>query len=227
MRLLICLFFIIAAAASAFEAPRAGDVDDSLKIYAARVKKSPPFKKPFVGYGIYLGRGAVISAAHVVGRWPFFTDPRVLIAGQDLSATIISKGNADDLDVTLVSVDETRLPISLRMRRNPLCKDPPRVGEDVLVVNPDGITHSQVISPLLVDPQYRVKYDTLLTDVVGSGSGIFRPGKKCLLGIGSKQLPKYAYREENGSLVEVDDGYAGYFVPASQIAEFIPPEFRF
>lgn len=227
MRLVVCLCLLVAATVPAFSSARADEADDSLKIYATRVVKTPPFKKPFIGYGIYLGNGAVLSAAHVVGRWPFFTNPRVLIAGQDLPATIVSKGDADDLDVTLVSVDETRLPVSLRLRRSPLCKDPPRPGEDVLVVNPDGITHSQVISPLLVPPQYREKYDTLLSDVVGSGSGIFRISKKCLLGIGSKQLPKFAFRQENGVAVEIEDGFAGYFVPASQILEFIPPQFRF
>ena len=51
--------------------------DDSLRIYAVNVVHSRPFKEPFVGFGIYLGQGAVITAAHVVGRWPsFISNPR-------------------------------------------------------------------------------------------------------------------------------------------------------
>src|SRR6516225_7293453 len=34
--------------------------DDSLRIYAVNVVKTTPFEKPFTGYGIYLGKGAVI-----------------------------------------------------------------------------------------------------------------------------------------------------------------------
>ena len=46
--------------------------DDSLKIYAVQIVQIRPFKEPSVGDGIYLGRGVVITAAHVVSRWPFF-----------------------------------------------------------------------------------------------------------------------------------------------------------
>lgn len=43
--------------------------DGALRIYAVNVVKTSPFEKPFTGYGIYLGKGAVITAAHVIGRW--------------------------------------------------------------------------------------------------------------------------------------------------------------
>ena len=42
--------------------------DDSLRIYAVNVVHTPPFGRPFIAYGIYLGEGAVLTAAHVVGR---------------------------------------------------------------------------------------------------------------------------------------------------------------
>jgi hypothetical protein len=44
--------------------------DDSLKIYAVNIVRTPPFEKQVTGDGIYLGGGLVITAAHVVGRWP-------------------------------------------------------------------------------------------------------------------------------------------------------------
>jgi hypothetical protein len=70
--------------------------DDSLKIYAVDVVKTPPFQRQFTGYGIYLGQG--ITAAHVVGHWPSITQPRVLIAGQDLPARIIKQGSYETID---------------------------------------------------------------------------------------------------------------------------------
>ena len=41
--------------------------DDALRIYAVHVVPHP--EPPWPLYGIYLGRGLVITAAHVVGRW--------------------------------------------------------------------------------------------------------------------------------------------------------------
>ena len=55
--------------------------DNSLQIYAVNVAHAAPFKYPFIGHGIYLGSGKIITAAHVVGRWPLFKNLRVLIAG--------------------------------------------------------------------------------------------------------------------------------------------------
>ena len=43
--------------------------DDGVTIYAVNVVKTTPFQKPFTGYGIYLGKGAVLTAFHVIGRW--------------------------------------------------------------------------------------------------------------------------------------------------------------
>ena len=64
----------------------AQSVDDDLRLYAVGVVNVtpfqmpfsgvPPFKLPFSGYGIYLGGSTVITAAHVVGHWPLFTNPK-------------------------------------------------------------------------------------------------------------------------------------------------------
>src|ERR1700731_3585008 len=45
--------------------PREGSTDDSLRIYPVNIIHDPP--QDWTGYGIYLGRGLVITAAHVVG----------------------------------------------------------------------------------------------------------------------------------------------------------------
>jgi len=89
MRLTVWFGFIAIAAATAPLHAQSPDSslspDDSLRIYAVNVIHDRPFEEPFIGYAIYLGQGAVITAAHVLGRWPsFISNPRVLIAGQEL-----------------------------------------------------------------------------------------------------------------------------------------------
>ena len=72
--------------------------DDSLRIYAVNVVHNRPLKEFFTGYGIYLGQGTVITAAHVMGRWPsFILNPRVLTAGEELSAKIIKEGSFETI----------------------------------------------------------------------------------------------------------------------------------
>jgi hypothetical protein len=201
--------------------------DDSLRVYAVNVAHTDPFGKPFVGYGIYLGHGAVITASHVVGHWPYFTNPRVLIAGQDLPAKVIKQGTVAVIDLALLSVDETRLPVSLRLRRNPLCEGAIRIGTNVAVVVPQRIARSQIISPLLIAPKYRARFNTLITEPGDSGSGVFDVQRRCLLGIVSRKIEKFGYREASGRLIIQPMGYAGYFVSAPRIGKFIPAEFHF
>ena len=226
--------FIIIAAACISVPVQAQSPDDDLKVYAVNVVKTPPFEKQFTGYGIYLGHGIVITAAHVVGHWPNFTNPRVLIAGQDLPAKVIKEGSFETVDLALLSVDETRLPVSLRLRRNPLCKEPPKAGQNVIVVLSYGTVRSRIIFPQLLPPKYRTNFDTYISDVWiagGSGAGVFHAERKCLLGILSSKIWNYNYQMENGRMIRdlarntMD--IARHFVPASEIAEFIPPEYRF
>ena len=208
--------------------------DNSLRVYAVYVVHTRPFKEPFTGYGIYLGQGAVITAAHVLGRWPFFiSNPRVLIAGQELPAKVIRAGSSGTTDLAILSVDETRLPVSLRLRRNPLCKAPPQAGENVIVVVPDGTARSQIIFPQFVSPEYRTNFNSFINDVRiagGSGSGVFHAERKCLLGILSSKIWEENYLMVNGHMVrDLARSTIGFrhFVPASTITEFIPAEFRF
>ena len=228
VRRAVGVIFVIIAAAWISVPVQGQSPDDSLRIYAVNVVKTTPFENPFTGYGIYLGKGAVITAAHVIGRWGFLKDPHVLIAGQSLPAKIIKEGSADQIDLTLLSVDEARLPVSLRLRRNPLCKQPPNVGENVIVVVPEKTARTQVVSPLLIVPQLRGRLNTLIGDLVAtSGSGVFNAERRCLMGIISRKVQKYDYRNEGGGIIAEPAGFAGYFVSASQIADFIPVEFRF
>ena len=218
-------FFLIAAAS--LSAVNAQSADDQLKVYGVNVVKTAPFEKQFTGFGIYLGDGKVITAAHVVGHWPALTHPRVLIGGLDLPAEVIKIGSLETTDLALLSVEATQLPVSLRLRRNPLCKTLPPVRATVIVVYPDRTVAAQIFSPLFIAPQYRVSHASLINEPQGSGSGVFSAERQCLLEIISQKVRKYTYRKEYGRLLASATGYAGYFVPASAIAEFLPPEFRF
>src|SRR6185437_12507720 len=227
MRIAAWFGFIIVVAAYLSVPVCAQSADDSLRVYAVTVVKTPPFEKQISGDGIYLGQGKVITAAHVVGHWPSFTHPRVLIAGLDLPATVIKEGSFEQTDLALLSIDEADLPISILLRRNPLCKTPPRIGTNVLIVAPEKTGHSRIISPQLISPRHRSRFSSLVSNAESSGSGVFHADRKCLLGIISGKIPKYNYRGLNGSVVMKENGFAGFFVPASKIADFIPPEFRF
>ncbi len=221
-------FVFVAVAMVAVHIPvtaHAQTPDDSLKIYAVNVVKTPPFQKQFTGYGIYLGQGAVITAAHVVGHWPFFTHPRVLIAGQDLAARVTKQGSFETTDLALLSVEESALPVSLRLRRNPLCTEPPKPGMQVINVVPDQITLSQIISPSAIAPNLRTKFYTLIAAPEASGSGLFDANRKCLLGIMSAEVPKYIYQMKNGHIAVTPNSFAGYFVSAAKIKTFLPPDF--
>jgi hypothetical protein len=203
---------------------QAQSADDDLRIYAVNVVKTPPFEKQITGYGIYLGQGYVITAAHVVGHWPLFTHPRVLIAGQDLPAKIIKEGSFETTDLALLSVDEATLPMSLRLRRNPLCNGSPTIGTEVIDVVPEGTTRARILSPLSITAQLRKRFDTLIDGEKGSGSGLFDAERKCLMGIVSAKVEKYHTKLENVRIRGYVDGFAGYFVPAATIAEFIPAD---
>ena len=196
--------------------------DESLRIYAVNVVDTRAFKAPSIAYGIYLGEGLVLTAAHVVGRYPFATSPHVLIAGEDLPAKVIKQGSPDQTDLTLLAVDQQRLPVSLRLRRNPLCKGNLQIGTNVIIVYPERTTRSRIISPLLIAAQLRTRFNTLINEAEAAGSGVFNPDRKCLLGIMSREIKKQDVR---GRMAIGPEGYAGYFVPVAAIVNFAPSIF--
>jgi hypothetical protein len=224
-RSLACFFAV--AVTSGHTSASAQMPDDSLKVYAVRVVKSLPLQKAITGDGIYLGKGLIITAAHVVGHWPLFTRPHVLIAGQNLPATVIKEGAFETIDLALLSVEEAKLPVSLQLRRNPICTGAPKVGMEVIDVDSISTKRALVISPLAIAPQLRAKFDTLIDSPEGSGSGLFDADRKCLVGIMSAETTKFVNQRTNGRLAFTASGSAGYFVPASAIAKFIPPDIHF
>jgi hypothetical protein len=214
---------LIAVAALPALARAATDpADDALRIYAVNVVLHPA--PPWPGYGIYLGRGLVITAAHVVDPW---RPVSIRFGDQELPATIVKAGKFDREDLTLLSVDEAKLPIKLRLRRLPLCEKPPGAGKPVVVVVPEGTTRSLILSSEALPPDSRTRFPTVIRDVAttgNSGSGVFDLERKCLLGIMSRKIQIPSSRSDGGS--EMLD-LAKYFVPAKTISEFIPIEYHF
>ena len=216
---------IVAAVVMPLVCAHADPADDLLRVYAVDIWQDPP-QSWGPGRGVYLGKGLIITAAHVVGSVSH-TKPSVRIAGMDLPANAIREGDFERVDLTLLSIDEQKLPIYLRMRRLTLCEQSPWPGEPVIVAIPEGTARSRVMSPQLLPFNIRRRFSTVISDVAttgNSGSGVFDAGNKCLLGIMSRKISVSPSRETPES--EKKD-IAKYFVPASAIRAFIPTKYRF
>ena len=207
------------------EPARAATLDQSLLPYAVNVHRTP-MQTWGPGYGIYLGRGVFITAAHVVGHG-WFTRPKISIAGQEYPTHIVKEGNFDEIDLTLLSVEETLLPMRLRLRKNSLCSEAPWPGEEVITIVPEAAVHSHIISPQKLPSEVR-KFNTVIADVAqtgNSGSGVFDAQRGCLLGIMSRKIT--ISRTRVGATKPDKFDIAKYFVPASAISAFLPDGLRF
>jgi hypothetical protein len=220
-----CLGLIAAAALTGPAHPQ--DADDALRLYAVHIDRTQ--KQPLNGYGVYLGNGIVITAAHVVGGGDA-TKPQVKIAGEHLPTKVVKDGNLNDVDLTLLSVDERQLPDSLASRHMPLCKNPHGTGEPVIVATPEGVARSYIMSSSLLPPDIPDKFRTVIRYFPGtaiSGAGVFDANEKCLLGIISRKISGIQIKQINGHVAREPVDIAIYFVPVSEIAKFIPPDVRF
>jgi S1-C subfamily serine protease len=205
---------------------RAQSDQADLKAFAVHINRTP--QQPWPGYGIYLGNGLILTAAHVAGNVGE-TKPRVIIAGQDLPAALIKQGSLESVDLTLLSIDRTKLPVRLQMRRMPLCEHPPAAGERVVVAIPEGTAPSRVLPRQAIPPDLRGRFDTAIADVAttgNSGSGVFDAANLCLLGIVSRKISIVQQPLKIGAPVRTTD-IAKYFVPAAMIKAFIPPSVSF
>jgi hypothetical protein len=197
----------------------ADGTDASLLPYAVDVLDTP-LSLPL--HGVYLGKGLILTAAHVVHPT---RSPWIRIAGEVLPSRAIKRGNFETNDLTLLQVDEEQLPISLRIRRMPICEQAPWPGEKVIVAISKATARSEVLSPLFLPPGAQ-RFDTVIKDVAttgNSGSGVFDLGQKCLLGIMSRKITvTVKVRERNGAWRPQQQDVAKYFVPPKIIKDFIP-----
>src|SRR5262249_35463829 len=139
----------------------------------------------------------------------------VRIGGVVLPAKLLKQGSVEDVDLSLMLIDEEKLPATLP--RMQLCEAPPWPGDPVIVVDSGHATLSHIVATQVLQFTLRNKFSSLIGDVAtigNSGSGVFDPNRKCLLGIMSRKF------------VSGDKEVAKYFVPAATIRDFVPAEFR-
>jgi S1-C subfamily serine protease len=205
---------------------RAQSDHSDLKAFAVHINRTP--QQPWPGYGVYLGNGLILTAAHVAGDVAQ-TKPHVVIAGQDLPAQLVKQGNVESVDLTLLSIDGTKLPVGLQMRRTPLCAHPPYAGESVVVAIPEGTAPSRVLPRQAIPADLRGRFGTTIADVAttgNSGSGVFDAADLCLLGIMSRKISITQQPLKIGAPARSTD-IAKYFVPAAAIKAFVPPSVSF
>ena len=75
-----------------------------LETYTVEMLQGP--EQVVAGAGIYLGGGLAITAAHVTGP----NHPAVRINGQDLPATMITRGGFKGVDLAVFSLHTEQLP---------------------------------------------------------------------------------------------------------------------
>ena len=170
------------------------------------------------GSGVYLWSGLIITAAHLTA---VDAEMGARIAGVVLPAKLLKQGSPEDVDLSLLLIDEEKLPATVQLPRMRLCEAPPWPGDPVIVVDAEHATRSHIVSPQLLPFTLRNKFSTLIGEVAttgNSGSGVFDPNRKCLLGIMSQKITSH--------MPEGDKDIAKYFVPATAIRDFIPAEFR-
>ena len=101
------------------------------------------------------------------------------------------------------------------------CETPPWPTDPVIVVDARRASQSHIVSPQVLPYTWRTKFSTLIRDVAttgNSGSGVFDPNRKCLLGIISGKLTSHT--------TEGDKDIVKYFVPAAAIRDVMPVAFR-
>ena len=200
---------------------RLEEPESSVRILSVNVVHAAlPFRPWFIGYGVFLGDGLIVTAAHVIGRAFFLTPPRVLVAGQELPAKVVVARTAGGVDLAILAVPQEKLPISLRLRRAALCRGRAPAGARVLVAYPEKVAASQTVAPRLVLHQ-DAGFDTFIDDVEASGTGVFDSRTKCLLGIVTERFPKAVPPRRRGPLAPDAVRYAGYFVPSDEIRKMM------
>src|SRR5947209_7802123 len=110
------LLTVLTCAAISSSTVCAESADDSLLVYAVNIHRTP-MQSWGPGYGIYLGNGLFVTAAHVAGH-TWLTKPKVSIAGTEYPTKVVKAGDFETVDLTLLAVDEKKLPSRLALRRN-------------------------------------------------------------------------------------------------------------
>ena len=149
----------------------------------------------------------------------------MLIGGQDLPAQVLKMGSLETVDLALLSIDQSQLPASLQLRRNPLCKTFPSCRAK----NGRGLSRSNRhpnFSPQLHCALNRASHGSLIKEEQSSGSGVFIAEQQCLRALSAK---KYEIHLRQGIWWpgRHGNGWPDISCRQSAIAEFIPPAYRY
>ena len=212
----------LCCAAASAEA-RAQSTDADLKLFAVHVNRTP--RQSWPGYGLYLGNGLILTASHVPGTFAY-TKPHVVIVGQDVPAGLVKEGSLDSVDLTLLSIDATSLPVRLRMGRMPICERAPYPGEAVVVAIPEGTARSRVL--LVKRSQPICEADSTPRSPTSPPPAILAreystAATFACLGLSAARFSVMQRGGKIGAPVTTTRDIAKYFVPAPIIKSFIPP----
>ena len=105
------------------------------------------------GAAVYLGSGLVLTAAHVVNPG---VDIAVVIARTKLPAQVLKQGVYEDIDLSLLHIDESKLPPMLPTVQ--LCSTAPWPGDPVIVINAGQATRSTIAAPSVLPPRYQHRF---------------------------------------------------------------------
>jgi S1-C subfamily serine protease len=132
----------------------------------ARGEESSPDSKPWVataqlvrngaapgGAAVYLGSGLVLTAAHLVDPG---ADMSVVVAGTRLPARVLKQGVYEDVDLSLLMIEQSKLPRPLPAV--PLCSAPPWPGDPVIVIDAANATRSHIAAPALLSTWLRYRF---------------------------------------------------------------------
>jgi hypothetical protein len=108
------------------------------------------------GPAVYLGSGLLLTAAHLVNPG---ADISVVIARAKLSAKVLKQGVYEDIDLSLLHFDQSKLPPTLPTVE--LCSTPPWPGDPVIVIDSAQATRSTVVAPSVLPPFYQHRFPTL------------------------------------------------------------------
>jgi hypothetical protein len=108
------------------------------------------------GPAVYLGSGLLLTAAHLVNPG---VDISVVIARAKLPAKVLKQGVYEDIDLSLLHFDQSKLPPTLPTVE--LCSTPPWPGDPVIVIDSAQATRSTVVAPSVLPPLYQHRFPTL------------------------------------------------------------------
>src|SRR5437879_4681445 len=119
------------------------------------------------GPAVYLGSGLLLTAAHLVNPG---ADIAVAIARTKLPAKVLKQGAYEDIDLSLLHVDQSKLPPMLPNVQ--LCSTPPWPGDPVIVIDAAQATRSTIAAPSVLPPLYQHRFPTLIKAVATTGNSV-------------------------------------------------------